>query len=52
MNVDYSVYEGTVVAGSVDKVMLRGRLIIDGDRYLGRKGDGQFLKRDRCHHLP
>jgi dihydropyrimidinase len=51
MNVDYSVYEGTVVAGSVDKVLLRGRLIIDGDRYLGRKGDGQFLKRDRCHHL-
>ncbi len=51
MNVDYSVYEGTVVAGSVDKVLLRGRLIIDGDRYLGRPGHGAFQRRDTCGYL-
>ncbi len=28
-----------------EKVFLRGRLIVDGDQWLGRRGDGQFLKR-------
>jgi dihydropyrimidinase len=27
------------------KVFLRGRLIVDGDQWLGRRGEGQFLKR-------
>jgi dihydropyrimidinase len=45
MNVDYSCYEGREVQGGSDIVLSRGRVIIEGERYLGRKGDGRFLKR-------
>ena len=48
MNVDYSSYEGIEVAGQVDQVLSRGKLIIDGTSYLGTVGDGQYLKRDIC----
>lgn len=44
-NVDYSLYEGREVQGKVDKVFLRGQLIVDGDRWLGSPGNGQFQKR-------
>ncbi|NJN02039.1 MAG: dihydropyrimidinase [Leptolyngbyaceae cyanobacterium RM1_1_2] len=44
-NVDYSLFEGREVTGAVKKVFLRGELIVDGDRWLGRPGMGQFLKR-------
>ena len=45
MRVDYSAYEGLQVTGKVEKVLSRGRVIVDGDRYLGKPGDGGFLKR-------
>ena len=45
MRVDYSAYEGLEVTGKVEKVLSRGRVIIDGDKYLGKPGDGGFLKR-------
>ena len=51
MNVDYSCYEGIEVAGQVEAALLRGKLIIDGDKYLGTKGDGSYLKRDLCTAL-
>ena len=51
MNVDYSVYEGVEVAGRVDKVLLRGKVIVDGASYTGTVGDGSFLKRDLCQYL-
>jgi dihydropyrimidinase len=51
MNVDHSVYEGREVTGRVCQVLLRGRLVVDDDRYLGRPGDGRYLKRDRCQFL-
>jgi dihydropyrimidinase len=44
-NVDYTLYEGHSVTGKVEKVFLRGALIVDGDRWLGRTGMGQFQKR-------
>lgn len=44
-NVDYSLYEGRQVVGKVEKVFLRGQLIVDGDRWLGQPGNGQFQKR-------
>ena len=52
MFVDYSVYEGLEVQGKVETVLLRGKVIVDGDEYLGDKGDGQYLKRDTVsvHH--
>ena len=42
---DYNLYEGWELTGMPEKVFLRGRLIVDGDRWLGRSGEGQFLKR-------
>jgi dihydropyrimidinase len=44
-NVDYSLFEGRQVQGKVEKVFLRGEMIVDGDRWLGRAGAGQFQKR-------
>jgi dihydropyrimidinase len=43
---DYSLYEGWELTGRPEKVFLRGRLIVDGDRWLGKAGDGRFLKRE------
>ncbi len=52
MDVDYSAYEGKDVKGKVETVLLRGRVIIDGEDYLGEIGDGQYIARDRVsvHH--
>lgn len=44
-NVDYSLFEGREVKGKVEKVFLRGKLVVDGDRWLGTKGSGQYQKR-------
>jgi dihydropyrimidinase len=45
MNVDYNAYEGMSVTGFPETVISRGKVIVSGDEYLGRKGDGQFIKR-------
>ena len=42
---DYNLYEGWELTGYPEKVFLRGKLIVDGDEWLGRRGDGKFLKR-------
>ncbi len=42
---DYSLYEGWELVGFPEKVFLRGQLIVDGDRWFGRRGQGRFLKR-------
>lgn len=47
MRVDYSVFEGMRVRGVVETVLSRGRVIVEGGRFTGRAGDGQFLRRDR-----
>lgn len=44
---DYNLYEGMELTGFPEKVFLRGKLIVDGDNWLGKRGDGRFLKRDR-----
>ena len=44
-NVDYSLFEGREVTGKVEKVFLRGQLIVEGDRWLGSAGMGQYQKR-------
>ena len=51
MRTDYSCYEGMEVSGGVDTVLSRGRVIIAGDQYLGKKGDGQYLVRDLNQYL-
>ena len=42
---DYNLYEGWELTGYPEKVFLRGELIVDGDKWLGRRGMGQFLPR-------
>jgi dihydropyrimidinase len=44
---DYNLYEGTEVTGSPEIVLLRGKVIVDGDEFLGHAGEGQFVKRAR-----
>jgi dihydropyrimidinase len=45
MDVDYSCYEGREVTGRAEIVLSRGKVIVDGDEWLGAAGDGRFLKR-------
>ncbi len=45
MDVDYSCYEGREVTGRSEIVLSRGKVIVDGDEWLGTAGDGRFLKR-------
>ena len=45
MNVDYSAYEGMTVRGVTKTVLSRGRVVIEDGKYIGKPGDGQFLKR-------
>jgi dihydropyrimidinase len=45
MRVDHSVYEGRKVTGGPDRVFVRGKLVVDGDTFLGQPGDGKFLFR-------
>ncbi len=42
---DYNLYEGRELKGFPEKVFLRGQLIVDGERWLGRPGMGRFLER-------
>lgn len=43
---DYNLYEGWELTGYPEKVFLRGKLIVDGEIWLGKAGGGRFLKRD------
>jgi dihydropyrimidinase len=51
MRTDYSCYEGMELAGGVDTVLSRGQVIISGNQYHGKKGDGQYLPRDLNQYL-
>ena len=42
---DYNLYEGWELTGYPEKVFLRGKMIVDGDEWKGKRGDGRFLKR-------
>lgn len=44
-NCDFTLFEGKGITGQVSKVLLRGELIVDGDRWLGRAGSGRFVPR-------
>jgi dihydropyrimidinase len=45
MRVDYNPYEGRVGKGAPETVWSRGRRVIEGGKFVGRAGAGQFLKR-------
>lgn len=42
---DYNLYEGWPLTGVIEKVLLRGKLIVDGNAWYGQRGQGQFIKR-------
>jgi dihydropyrimidinase len=45
MNVDYNTYEGFEVKGYPETVISRGKIVIKETNYVGKKGDGKFIKR-------
>ena len=45
MRVDYSMFEGIKVKGVPRQVLSGGKLVIDNGKFVGRAGQGQFLKR-------
>ena len=45
MRVDYSMFEGIQIKGVAKTVLSRGRTIIDAGKFVGRPGNGQFLRR-------
>ena len=51
MNMDYSAWEGYEIDGHVDTVVSRGKVIIDNNEYLGKPGDGKFVKRGLTQYL-
>ena len=56
MNMDYSAYEGIEIAGAVDTVLSRGKIVIGKDstgkrEYLGKAGDGHYLRRGLSQYL-
>jgi dihydropyrimidinase len=42
---DYNLYEGWKVKGAIEKVILRGKVIVDGNQWYGRKGTGKYIFR-------
>ena len=45
MKVDYNPYEGRTVTGSPSIVVSGGEVVVEGDRFVGKKGAGRFLRR-------
>jgi dihydropyrimidinase len=44
-NCDYTLLEGRTLQGRVEKVFLRGQLIVDGSNWHGHEGMGRFVPR-------
>jgi dihydropyrimidinase len=44
---DYNLYEGTEVTGSPEVVILRGQVLVEGDRLVASPGVGRFVPRAR-----
>jgi len=42
--VDYCAYEGMEQIGRVEKVFLRGKLTVDNGKFIGKAGQGEFIK--------
>jgi dihydropyrimidinase len=46
MKVDYSAYEGIGVTGIPDTVLLRGKVVVRDQKYVGSVRDGAFVRRE------
>lgn len=47
MNCDYSAYEGWEIKGKCKTVILRGKVVVDNNKLLVKKGFGKFIKRNK-----
>jgi dihydropyrimidinase len=47
MRVDYSMFEGIRIKGVPVSVLLRGRMILEGGKFVGKPGSGEFVRRQR-----
>jgi len=45
--VDYNCYESMEVQGVTETVLSRGKVVIENEKYVGKEGDGKFIKRGR-----
>ena len=45
MNIDYNAFEGFTVRGVPETVLSRGKIVVNKGDYVGRAGDGGFVKR-------
>jgi dihydropyrimidinase len=45
MRVDYNPFEGRRVKGKAAVVLSRGEVIVEKDKFIGKKGRGKFIKR-------
>ncbi len=45
MRVDYSMFEGIRIKGVAKTVLSRGRVVIEGGKFVGRPGAGEFVRR-------
>lgn len=50
MNVDYNVFEGTKIEGRPSIVALRGKIMVQDGKFVGKPGLGRFIPRDTIHH--
>ena len=44
---DYSCYEGMRLSGRIERVFLRGNEIVRDGEFLGKRGDGKYIRRGR-----
>jgi dihydropyrimidinase len=44
---DYNLFEGTEVTGTPDVVLLRGKVLVEGDELVAQPGVGEFVRRAR-----
>ena len=44
-NCDYNPYEGWVLQGAPETVLLGGEPVVSGGKFVGRAGMGRFIKR-------
>jgi dihydropyrimidinase len=45
MRVDYSMFEGIEVTGMPSTVLSRGKVVVEDNKFVGRAGAGDFVKR-------
>ncbi len=48
---DYNLFEGWKLKGFPEKVFLRGELIVDQEKWLGKAGNGRFLPRSKTGEI-